>query len=211
MSQAAGNPFSTRHTRPGAIAYRFPPGESAERAVERLRAGDWRGQIIGPHGSGKSTLLAAVLPALEKAGQRPLLIELHDGQRRLPADFRRTIDAAGAGIVVVDGYEQLAPWNRYRLRRLCRRRKLGLLVTTHRPAGLPDLFCTEVVPALAWNLVEQLLGGLPPLLTPEQLRERLLLHHGNLREVFFDLYDVYEGSSIPEAHAKAQRREARKE
>ncbi len=196
MSQAAGNPFSTRHTRPGAIAYRFPPGESPERLVERLRAGDWRGQIVGPHGSGKSTLLAAVLPALQSAGQRPLLVELHDGQRRLPADFRQSIEAAAAGVVVVDGYEQLAPWNRYRLRRLCRRRKLGLLVTTHRPVGLPDLFRTDVAPELAWDLVEHVLAGLPPLLTPEQLRQRLSRHRGNLREVFFDLYDLYERSSL---------------
>jgi len=192
VSQPVGNPFSTRYTRPGAMAYRFPHGESADRLVERLRAGAWRGQIVGPHGSGKSTLLAAVLPAIESAGQRPLVVELHDGQRRLPADFQGTVEAAEAGIVVVDGYEQLAPWNRYRLRRLCRRRKLGLLVTTHRPAGLPDLICTEVAPELAWDLVEDLLAGLPPLLTPEQLRERLSLHRGNLREVFFDLYDLYE-------------------
>jgi hypothetical protein len=196
MRKAVGNPFSTRHTRPGAIAYRFPPEQSAERVVERLRAGGWRGQILGPHGSGKSTLLAAVLPALQRAGQRPLVVELHDGQRRLPADFRRMIEAAAAGVVVVDGYEQLAPWNRYRLRRLCRRRKLGLLVTTHRSAGLPDLFCTEVAPEVAWDLVEHLLAGFPPLVTPEQLRERLARHRGNLREVFFDLYDLYERGSL---------------
>jgi len=192
MSQAVGNPFSTRHTRPGAMAYRFPPGEGADQLVERLRAAGWRGQIVGPHGSGKSTLLAALLPAMERAGQRPLVVELHDGQRRLPRDFRRSVGAATAAIVVVDGYEQLAPWNRYRLRRLCRRRKLGLLVTTHRPTGLPDLFRTEIAPELAWDLVEHLLAGLPPLLTPEQLRERLAMRHGNVREVFFDLYDLYE-------------------
>ena len=51
------NPFATCWTRPGAIAFHFPPGESAEQLVARLAADNWRGEIVGPHGSGKSTLL----------------------------------------------------------------------------------------------------------------------------------------------------------
>ena len=51
------NPFATCWTRPGAMAFQFPPGESAERLVAKLAAVGWWGEIVGPHGSGKSTLL----------------------------------------------------------------------------------------------------------------------------------------------------------
>jgi energy-coupling factor transporter ATP-binding protein EcfA2 len=71
----------------GAVGFRFPPGQSAEQLVEQLRANQWRGQVLGPHGSGKSTLLAALLPAMERAGQRPLVVELHDGQRGPDGSF----------------------------------------------------------------------------------------------------------------------------
>ena len=47
----------------------------------------WWGEILGPHGAGKSALLATLIPAVERAGRRPVLVELHDGQRRLPLDL----------------------------------------------------------------------------------------------------------------------------
>jgi hypothetical protein len=56
----ASNPFATRFTRPGAIEFIFPAGESLATLVARLRACDWRGQITGPHGSGKAPLRAAL-------------------------------------------------------------------------------------------------------------------------------------------------------
>ena len=46
-------------------------------------------------------------PAWESAGKRVLLIELHDGQRRLPDSARGSIEQLEAGLVTVDGYEQL--------------------------------------------------------------------------------------------------------
>ncbi len=68
---AQSNPFSTRFVRPGALAYRFPPGESAATLVERLAASGWRGQIVGPHGSGKSTLVAALGETLPRSPVGP--------------------------------------------------------------------------------------------------------------------------------------------
>src|SRR5579859_6457327 len=77
------NPFSTRCVRPGAIPFRFPPGESAATMVDRLERQGWWGQIVGPHGSGKSTLLAALLPELRR--RRALVTtSLHEDRRRLP-------------------------------------------------------------------------------------------------------------------------------
>lgn len=188
----AENPFSTRHIRPSALPHRFPPGQTAQGLVELLRALGWQGEIVGPHGSGKSSLLCAIIPALAGAGRHAFLIELHDGQRRLPVDLRRVEDLTQDTVVVVDGYEQLSSFSRWRLRRFCRRRRLGLLVTSHQPTGLPLLCRTSVAPALAGEIVRVLLAGRNELVDADELARRLDAHRGNLRELLFELYDVYE-------------------
>ena len=186
------NPFSTRFTRPGAVAYRFPAGLSAATLVQRLSHSGWQGQILGPHGSGKSALVAALIPAIKQAGRQTVLIELHDQQRRLPDDWLQRTDPSRPTVVIVDGCEQLASWNRAGLKRSCRRRGLGLLVTTHRPLGLPDLYCTSVDLALAQEIVRSLLGDQQSLVAPDEVKQCFERHQGNLREALFDLYDLYE-------------------
>ncbi len=184
------NPFSTRHVRPGALAFLFPPGQSAAALVDQLRAQGWRGEIVGPHGSGKSSLLAALIPAIHEAGRPTLLVTLHDGQRRLPQSVLRAEIAPGT-IVVIDGYEQLSAWSRFRLDGLCRRRNLGLVVTSHASVGLPRLWTTDVTPELARRLVTRLLGDESSVISPEEVDSCLARHQGNLRETWFELYDVY--------------------
>jgi hypothetical protein len=195
---SAENPFSTRRVRPGAIPYRFPPGNSAARLVERLGQNGWQGQIVGPHGGGKSALVATLVAALEQSGRRTLLVELHDRQRRLPVSLRRLSLAAGT-VVIVDGYEQLARWRRFLLKRFCRRRGLGLVVTAHASAGLPDLYRTTAGLALAREIVGELLGGEAPIVTSGELGRSFASHQGNLREVLFDLYDLYESRRASDA------------
>jgi hypothetical protein len=186
------NPFCSRRVRPGATAYLFPSGQGPAHLVDQLRQNAWWGQIVGPHGSGKSALLAALLPAIERAGRRTLLIELHDGRRRLPQDFRRAADSDCPTLVVVDGYEQLGLWQRWWLKRFCRRRGLGLLLTAHAPVGLPELAHTSATPELAQQIVAQLQGHHPSRITPADVTQRFGDHGGNLREMLFDLYDLYE-------------------
>ena len=188
----AANPFSTRHTRPGSIPYRFASGVSVDLLVERLERNQWWGQILGAHGSGKSALVATLVPAIERAGRQVILVELHDGQRRLPEHWQGEADLSRPTVVIVDGCEQLSPWNRYRLKRFCRCRGLGLIVTAHRPLGLPDLFSTSVDPDLAQEIVRSLLGDAETRIRPEEVRECFDRQQGNLREVLFDLYDLYE-------------------
>ena len=71
----------------------------------------------------------------------------------------------------MDGYEQLAFWNRLRLKRFCRRRGLGLVVTAHAAAGLPPLVPTAVDAEGAWGVVAQLQQGYCPLVAPQDLAE----------------------------------------
>lgn len=188
------NPFSTRHIRPGAIPFFFAPGQSAKELVESLRAGAWWGEIVGPHGSGKSALVCALIPALQAAGRSVLRIDLHDGQRRLPIDLRRADNVAENTILIIDGYEQLSFWSRVRLKGFCRRKRLGLLVTSHQPMGLPLLFRTTPTATLAEEIVRFLLRGRPGLVDSAEIARRLERHGGDLRELLFELYDLYEQS-----------------
>lgn len=204
---APANPFATRYVRPGALEYEFPPGVDAPELVRRLASHGWRGEIVGPHGSGKSTLLAALLPAIRAAGREPVVVALHDGQRRLPLAARR-LPANSPGLLVVDGYEQLGRWERWLARRRCRRAGWGLLATAHASVGLPTLFAAATSPELACRLAARLFSGAAisePSAAPAEaeIRERFRRQRGNLRELWFDLYDLVEsrrpGGSPPGA------------
>jgi hypothetical protein len=194
------NPFSTRFIRPGALDYIFPAGHSAagdsvESLVDRLNRNQWRGQIVGPHGSGKSTLLAALEPALGAAGRVCWTACLRDAQRAMPAGWARAAAQAHANQIVIDGFEQLSAWNRWRVRLCCRRRGWGLLVTAHRDAGLPALFETTSDLQTAAAVVGQLLVAEPVRLAPEVVAEHFHATGGDVRETLFRLYDVWEGTS----------------
>jgi hypothetical protein len=189
---ASDNPFSTRRIKPGAIPYLFSSDESVLSLVDRLRQTNWWGQIVGPHGSGKSTLLASLIPAIESAGHRTILVTLHDGQRRLSPNPRRDPRLCPPVVLIVDGYEQLSHWSRLTLKWFCRRRGAGLLVTSHDPVGLPELCRTTVTPELAAKVVGELFSGQAPPFLLEKASECLARHGGDLRETLMDLYDFYE-------------------
>ena len=188
----SANPFSTRRVRPGAVDFHFADGETCRSLLERLRRNDWWGEIIGAHGSGKSSLLALLAAAIERDGRHTVSIELHDGRRRLPLKLRQLGRPAAPTVVVVDGYEQLGYWSRFRLKRFCRRRRLGLVVTAHATVGFPELFRTVSDTSLAWLLVDRLMQSYQRLLCKQDVFEAYERQEGNIREMLFDLYDVYE-------------------
>ncbi|HUE70898.1 MAG TPA: hypothetical protein VMP01_08410 [Pirellulaceae bacterium] len=185
------NPFATRFTRPGALAFLFPAGQSAESIVSALAQAQWWGQILGPHGSGKSTLLAALMPELARQGRDVVHLVFRSG----PAPGSSP-PVAGSWTsqtqVVVDGYEQLSWWNRRNLKRACRKTGAGLLLTAHRPCGLATLFQTKPTVELAEQIVRQLLAADDQTITTEDIREVCRQHPTNLREVLFGLYDLYQ-------------------
>jgi len=174
------------------MPFRFPAGETAAGLVRRLRQNGWWGQIVGPHGSGKSALLATLIPAIEEAGRHAFLVELHDAQRRLPLRLRHTPGPDSSTVLIVDGYEQLSRWQRFRVKRFCRCNGLGLLVTAHASVCLPDLCKTAPDLPLAQQIVAQLQAEYPPHVTPDDVARRFAHHAGDLRELLFDLYDLYE-------------------
>jgi hypothetical protein len=194
-AEPQGNPFATRHVRPGAVPYFFPSGETVETLVDRLAASAWRGEIVGPHGSGKSTLLAGLIATMQQRGRNVVFYRLREGDRRLPVEPKDVRMLATNDIVVVDGYEQLPWWRKWQLRRLCKRNGLGLLVTTHAPTGLPLLWQTSVDRASVERVVAHLLAIEPTaaaLIARDDIVRALEDHPSNAREVLFALYDVVE-------------------
>ncbi|GAB4135745.1 hypothetical protein [Thermopirellula anaerolimosa] len=186
------NPFSARFVRPGAIPYIFPEGHSPESIFALFRDHRRQGAVVGPHGVGKSALLAALRGYLAEKNEPFLHLELHNGQRSLSPDDRTRLESLWEGTVLMDGYEQLHSWSRYQVRRLCRRRKLGLLVTAHSAVELPAIFTPEPSSDLAWRIVEYLLQQGEPLIAREDVEACFSRHGGNLREMLFELYDLYE-------------------
>ncbi|MGO9114281.1 MAG: hypothetical protein ACLP9L_34125 [Thermoguttaceae bacterium] len=190
------NPFCAARLRPGTIDFVFEQGKTLQQLVDTLEINGWHGQITGGHGTGKSTLLAALAPAIEARGRLVKSITLVAGQRHLPREFIASLRlSAGLGVAAVDGVEQLHPWNRLLLRRICQAHAVGLVVASHRRAYLLSLYETVVDEARAWRVVERLQHGFPPRVEIADLVERLARHQGNLREALFDLYDLYEERS----------------
>jgi len=192
-----GNPFSTRRVRPGALGFIFSDSLSAKCLVKRLTMNHWWGQIVGPHGSGKSTLLASLIALIKPLGHNILHITLHDRERHLPLVFLNSIlenaaESSDSLLVIVDGYEQLSRWSRFRLKRLCRRERCGLLVTAHQSVGLPMLHRTEPSLDSAHRVVEHLQQGYTTTVDSAEVDRCYAQQKGNLREMLFDLYDLHE-------------------
>ncbi len=183
------NPFSTRFVEPGAIPYCLPGRSGLSDLVARLGATAGWGEVVGPHGSGKSTLLASLLPLLTDWTLRP--VRLSTTARNLPLDLWPL--PGPRPLLVIDGFEQLRWLTRRRVVRACRQAGVGLLVTSHRPTGLPPLHRTDVTPGtLSWVLDRLVPPAGRDLLDGFDPAARLRAHRGSLREVLFELYDRWE-------------------
>jgi hypothetical protein len=190
----SSNPFATRFTRPGAIQFLFAAGESAQAVVDRLREHAWQGEIVGPHGAGKSTLLATLSEPLSAAGRTIVLATLHQGESSLPAVLEDWRCWSASTQVIVDGYEQLSWWSRRRLAQRIRDRQAGVLVTSHAPTGLPTVM--TVAPRI--EAVQQIVRQLVPdgnRITRDDIERLFSACDGNIREMLFQLYDVYQDRS----------------
>ena len=110
----------------------------------------------------------------------------------MPPEAQRELRLRPPTLLAIDGYEQLGRWSRFRLRRHCRRRKLGLLVTAHDSAGLPELYRAAVDAESLSRIVRQLLAGEPCPWNSSDLAEQFAHHGGNLPQTLFELYDLYE-------------------
>jgi hypothetical protein len=196
------NPFTSVRIRPGAMPFLFRDGESAAALVKRLRASHWCGQVIGPHGTGKSTLVESLLPLVAAQGKQIVRVPLPGRDQ----DAARSGPVTPATVLVIDGFEQFGPLQRWAWRWYCWWRGCGLLVTAHRDLGLPTLTTTAVDEALAQRVVASLLPREETRITPNDVSQALRAHQGNLRDALFALYDIYEERRVARpAHQVSQR------
>lgn len=186
-----GNPFSTRHTRPGMITPRTVEGEEIDlqAMIVRLLA-EWGMTIVGPHGSGKTNLLAAIADAIECEGRRVTSIRARGIADAL--DTLRTIALLPKeSVVCIDGWESLGWAVRLLATVFARWRRSRLVVTGHVEGGLPVLTRCATSPELLAAIVDALPdhGGR---IDGTDIDEAFRNHEGNLREALYDLYDRFE-------------------
>lgn len=191
-----GNPFATCWTRPDALTYQPTPGATVEAIVDSLGAGGWRGQIVGPHGAGKSTLLKALVEPLKQSGFRPVWWERGEPNPRSGSDF-----------LLVEGFERLDLASAIRELIRWRTQRRPFLLTTHRRlpqwlGGPPTVACLRPDPDLTRRLFQRVTAGSSTPVTWGDARASFRRQRGNLREVWFDLYDLHEsrtkaGRTVP--------------
>jgi len=194
------NPFSTAAVKPGAIEFHFSGGSSAASLGAKLQGSRWRGEIVGPHGSGKSTLLQTLIPVIEAAGREVRCCVAKKNDPRLLMSLADQATWTDSTQVVIEGYELLSRRHQKVLERVCRQKQAGLLITCHKPQGLPALFHTSVTIELAISLVEQLLPEDCDFITQSDVRNGFSRHGQNFRELLFEMYDLYEqrrGRELP--------------
>jgi len=202
--QHSGNPFSTRHVRPGRVEPLDAEGRPLDcgRILDRLEQFGNRGLLLGPHGSGKSTLLGRLIEGLrdrDRSQGRTTILAGGEtprpggrGGRPDPLRLLRMIGGAPKGsIVCVDGWERLGPPLRLCMATAVRCLGLGLLATAHRPGPLPVLVRMQPSQALLAAIVDRLPchGGR---ITAADIESAYDASRGNLREALFGLYDLFE-------------------
>jgi len=183
----ADNPFRT--ARLDAI----PPLDDHGRPLDvghvaaTFAAQGYRGTLLGTHGSGKSTLRRALQAHYARAGWLIEALQLRADERPCPA--LPTTRAQDARLVAIDGVEQLprARWWWWR-----RRYRGALLVTSHRPCGLPVLRHHRAEAALLVALVSRLLERRPDAQERAACQNLFQTHRGDLRLCLLTCYDRWQ-------------------
>jgi len=197
--RACDNPF--RVQRLARLAYRLE-GTTWEALLARWDALGRRAALVGPEGRGKSTLLDELAGRVAaRDGCRVRSVTLRRGERRLaPADRTLLFDGASAGdLLLVDGAQELSPWEWRRLRDASRA-AAGLLVTSHRAGLLPTLHECRTTPVLLGDLLGELLReelrceAITEVAAVDALFTR---HRGNLRDALLATYDAYAAATSP--------------
>ncbi|QDT04077.1 hypothetical protein K227x_24650 [Rubripirellula lacrimiformis] len=172
--------------------------------------------VVGPHGTGKSTLLTGLVDMLRPQFPAIASVQLCNPEctgwlrrhrhRRSAARTAREAQTslASGGWLIVDGAEQLSrqSWSRL-CRRICHRGQT-LLATSHQPLpGAIELHRTGNSAELIRSLTDDLIAGATMPIAPAtrnqidgELRARQLAGVTNVRDLWFDLYDIVQSSHL---------------
>lgn len=179
--RARDNPFNSERV----TGVRFLCETPEDALWKHLEALNWQGAIVGPCGSGKTTLLEATERHLSARGFQVDFYRLNTQTTVLPASLWHQSYGENHALLV-DGFEQLKPWHRYRLIRHGRGFR-AFIVTSHRPTPLPLWLATSTTPTLLQQVAREL--GQPLSLEDAQILWQT--HRGNIRLALWQLYDEY--------------------
>lgn len=180
------NPFATCWTAPDALEYDADVGVDPRMVVDRLAANGWRGRLVGPHGAGKTALLAAIREELDRRGRRSIAWS---------APARGTPQAAADAVLLVEGFERLSLVARAVRLLAWRAAGVGFVLTTHpgqwgmRVASVADLRPSERTAA---RLFERVVEQRETPVDPDDALRAFRRRRGDLRGMWFDLYDLHE-------------------
>jgi len=190
------NPFSTKFVRPGTIEFYTPVGLNLNSiAGELIR--HKIGQIVGPHGCGKTTLTHG-LESLLGESSRPLTairrITIRNKNDLTTSCCDSGLTNSRGQLLIVDGFKRL-PWlHRRMLIANAKRKKIGLLITTHRRIRGIKVLC-ELTPNL--ESLAYVVRHLQPDPMPDSTRieDAFKRTNGNIRESLMVLYDWFESTN----------------
>ncbi|WP_442507091.1 ABC transporter ATP-binding protein [Novipirellula sp. SH528] len=223
MNYFASNPFCTRIVRPGAIEYTFDQqgdlGDDVDGLLSRICNTRYH-LIVGPHGSGKSTLIRELVSQIENRFSKIVEIQLHDPELSPQQPFRSWLGrifrhpihkrqmricvakqqtaVTGGGLLIIDGLEQLSWFAVVAIRSRARRQGQTVLATSHQShRGFAVLRNTTLDAGKIIALTESLIASITEseqTLVRRELDRRSLGPETNLRDLWFDLYDLIETS-----------------
>ncbi|MCB0339345.1 MAG: hypothetical protein KDD53_07060 [Bdellovibrionales bacterium] len=160
--------------------------------LERFSKFKYRACIVGCHGSGKTTYLKSFERKLKTVGINSVRVFLNDESPRIFRAISRKelkkilVDS----VLIIDGAEFISIFEWLTLSRLIRKGR-GALISSHHPLKYPVLHNCRTTPESLNRLLTKL--------SPPKINSRIDInncydrHSGNLREVFFELYDKLAG------------------
>ena len=194
------NPFSTRFLSPGQLSFVGLDDQTLDGLAEKLIQQNGNGQIVGPHGTGKTTLtfeLQKRIARLNDTNTNYRFVRKTVGPRQTirTSEQAAEFNPHSKTILVLDGVELLSWLQRLALIKTCQRKRIGFLVTAHRPVwGLPVLVSTKPDRSQFEAIVRQLTRDCDFQISTDRLNELYTNNNGNIREALMSCYDDFEAS-----------------
>ena len=188
--KARENPFRAERVR--SLQFR-PHGLGWDELMARLAELNYRAAFIGHEGAGKTTALEQLANKLNEQGWKSEIVYLGPLHRQeIIQKLRRLAAVADSKtIVLIDSAEKIPKLVWGLVTRLYRNAG-GLVITAHNAGRLPTLYQCSTSESLLDELLVELVPSPAPALRHEA-KVKFNQLSGNIRHVFWQLYDLWPG------------------